>query len=100
MTDQRSGHDRRGRPRGGRRSTDPIDDLATHQAVYVDVGQLAGYWGKHVYTIHGYIRKGTLPALRIGGTYRIRPADALAFERRDPQWLIVSRRNHTKLTPA
>jgi excisionase family DNA binding protein len=50
------------------------------------VSQLAEYWGKHVYTVHVYIRKGTLPALKVGGTYRIRTADARQFERRDPQW--------------
>lgn len=75
-----------GRPKGGRRASDPIDNLATHPADHVDVGQLADYWGRHVYTVHAYIRKGTLPALKVGGMYRIRTADARAFERRDPSW--------------
>jgi excisionase family DNA binding protein len=88
MTEQRSGQDRRkpGRPKGGRRATDPIDNLETHPATHVGVSQLADYWGKHVYTVHVYIRKGDLPALKVGGTYRIRTADARMFERRDPQW--------------
>ena len=88
MSEQRSGQDRRkpGRPPGGRRATDPIDDLATHTAEWVDVGQLAAYWAKHVYTVHHYIRTKRLQAKKVGGTYQIRRSDALAFERRDPQW--------------
>jgi excisionase family DNA binding protein len=88
VSEQRSGEDRRGpgRPKGGRRASDPIHNLATHTALHVDVSQLADYWGKHVYTVHVYIRKGNLPALKVGGTYRIRPADARMFERKDPQW--------------
>jgi excisionase family DNA binding protein len=88
MTEQRSGQDRRkpGRPSGGRRATDPIYDLRTHKATHVDVGQLADYWGKHAYTVHLYIRQGRIPAVMVGGMYRIRTADALAFERRDPCW--------------
>jgi excisionase family DNA binding protein len=88
VTEQRSGERRKpGRPKGGRRATDPINNLATHPALNVDVCQLAEYWGKHVYTVQAYIRKGKLPAMKVGGMYRIRTADARMFERRDPQWL-------------
>lgn len=88
MTEQRSGTDRRrpGRPKGGRRASDPIINLATHLATHVDVNQLADYWGKHAYTVHIYIRKKQLLATKVGGMYRIRKVDALAFERNDPQW--------------
>lgn len=88
MTDRRSGDDRRGpgRPKGGRRATDPITDLATHHEPLVTVSQLAEYWGKHPYTLNGYIRRRKLLAALVGGEYRIRIEDALAFERRDPQW--------------
>jgi hypothetical protein len=90
MTDElRIGTDRRkaGRPEGGRRITDPIKHLATHTAPFVTPGQLADYWGVHQYTVHAYIRKGMLGANLIGGCYRIRIADALHFEKRDPSWL-------------
>jgi hypothetical protein len=46
VSEQRSGEDRRGpgRPKGGRRASDPIHNLATHTALHVDVSQLADYW--------------------------------------------------------
>ncbi len=88
--DRRSGTDRRkrGRPNGGggRRDTDPIYDLATHKHVYVSVAQLADYWGKDAETLRLYCRKGRLPAIKVGGDFRIRSSDAIAFEQRDPAW--------------
>jgi hypothetical protein len=88
MSEQRSGEERRkpGRPKGGRRATDPIINLATHCSPFVTPGQLADYWGVHQYTVHVYIRKGILGASLIGGCYRIRLADALHFEKRDAAW--------------
>ncbi len=90
MTDERrmTDTDRRtvGRPRGGRRASDPIIDLATHGSKYVNASQLADYWGVHPYTINGFIRKGKLGAILIGGAYRIRVVDALHFERKDTAW--------------
>jgi excisionase family DNA binding protein len=75
-----------GRPRGGRRVSDPIHDLTTHRAEFVEVSQLADYWGKHVYTVHAYIRQKRLVAVKVGGTYRIKRTDAVKFERNDPEW--------------
>jgi excisionase family DNA binding protein len=82
VSEQRSGDDRRGpgRPKGGRRMTDPIDDLATHRTTLVTVGQLADYWGKHVVTVGRYIREGRLRAALVGGEYRVHKVDAMAFE--------------------
>ncbi len=71
----------RGRPKGGRRVSDPINDLASHPAHHFDVAQLAAYWGIHVNTVTSFIRHGMLTATRIGGKYRIAKADALTFER-------------------
>jgi hypothetical protein len=86
MTDESTGKRDRGRPKGGRRITDKIEDLPTHTAPFVTPGQLADYWGVHQYTVHAYIRKGILGANLIGGCYRIRIADALHFEKRDTAW--------------
>lgn len=75
-----------GRPKGGRRASDPIMNLESHASCHVAVSQLAEYWCKHAYTINGYIRAGRLRATLVGGEYRIKIADALAFERIDPIW--------------
>ena len=86
--DRRSGRDRRGRgrPKGGRRLTDPIIDLATHQAPHVTVGQLSDYWGRHPSTIGDYIREGRLEAKRVGWEYIVTTKAALQFERADVCW--------------
>ena len=88
MDDRRSGEDRRGRgrPKGGRRSSDPINSLETHPSPLVTIAQLAEYWGKHAYTLTAYVRRGKLRALRVGGEYRVTLEAAREFEKGDGDW--------------
>jgi excisionase family DNA binding protein len=83
VTDLRTTPDRRKGPRpdGGLRCTDPILKLETHKAPFVEVSQLADYWGLHFNTVLYYIRRQKLKAYRFGRAYRIKRDDALAFER-------------------
>jgi hypothetical protein len=86
LAERRSGVDRRGRPRGGRRVSDPIDNLATHTRPLVSVRQLADYWGKHPVTVGSYVRDGRLKAVMVGGEYRIAITDAREFEQTLDEW--------------
>ena len=86
--DARQQPDRRHGKRGGRRSTDvKLDNLATHPHPHVSVAQLADYWARHPETILRWIRKGNLPARRLGGEYLVDVTDALEWESRDPDWV-------------
>jgi excisionase family DNA binding protein len=59
-----------------------ISDLATHEAAYVSVMELAEYWQLDRHQIYKFIDLGGLRALRLGPrTYRIHVKDALRFER-------------------
>ena len=71
---------RTGRPRGGRRATDPIDKLETHRAAFVSLGQLVDYWAIHVRTLQRFVESGELIAYRFGAEYRIKREDAIRFE--------------------
>ena len=54
-----------------------ITDLDTHPAPHVRVEELAEYWCVSVDTIYRDIRKGALPALRVGSTRLLRiPTEA------------------------
>lgn len=79
--ERRDTTERRGRPRGGRRASDPILDLRTHAAAFVTVDQLADYWRYHQNTIIKWIKNGRLAAMQGDREYRIRTSDALALER-------------------
>jgi excisionase family DNA binding protein len=83
VTDERRTTDRRkpGRPRGGRRVTDPIDTLEKHTAPFVTVVQLSEYWRFHPGTIVEWIKSGRLPAIQPVREYRIKTEDALVLER-------------------
>ena len=60
----------------------PIVDLATHEAQFVTVGELAEYWGVSRQQIYKRIESGFLPAIRLGSRlYRVRRQAALEFER-------------------
>jgi excisionase family DNA binding protein len=61
----------------------PVIDLWTHKERYVTPGELARYWRVSTDTIYRDIKKGALPAYRIGssGTIRIRIEDARRYGR-------------------
>jgi excisionase family DNA binding protein len=84
-TDARSGEtpERRkgGRPKGGRRATDPIDKLETHSAGFVSLSQLVDYWAVNDQTLLRFIHDGKLPAYRFGRDFRVKREDAMTFER-------------------
>ncbi|MBB2157242.1 helix-turn-helix domain-containing protein [Gluconacetobacter diazotrophicus] len=46
------------------------------------VADVANRWSCSNQTIHNLIRRGDLPAIRIGALYRLRPDDVLAYENR------------------
>lgn len=69
-----------GRPRGGRRETDPIFDLRSLGDSFVTVAMLAEYWRFYDKTIIGWIKRGRLPAMQCGRDYRVRASDALLLE--------------------
>ena len=59
-----------------------IVDLATHEAQFVTIGELANYWAVSRQQIHNRIESGSLPAIRLGSRlYRVRTQAALEFER-------------------
>jgi excisionase family DNA binding protein len=59
-----------------------ITNLNTHAASYVSVAELADYWEVTRQLVYKRIQSGLLPAMRLGPRcFRIRTADALAFER-------------------
>jgi excisionase family DNA binding protein len=61
----------------------PIRDLATHQAQYVTVAELAEYWAVSRRQIRKRIESGALRAICFGRRlYRVRTQQALEFERR------------------
>jgi excisionase family DNA binding protein len=53
--------ERRTNPRGGRRATDLIVDLVTHQAKHVTPRQIAAYCDVSLQTVYKWIGNGTLP---------------------------------------
>ncbi len=57
-----------------------IRDLASHPEPYVSVAELAAYWHVSTRAVYYWISvKKTLKASRLGGTYRVKTADAIAF---------------------
>jgi len=58
-----------------------IKDLTTHPETYVTVAELAAHWGYAERTVRYWIEKKTLRASRIGGSWRVRTVDAIAFGR-------------------
>jgi excisionase family DNA binding protein len=60
----------------------PIRDLATHQARYVTIAELAEYWGVSRQQIYKRIDSGALEAIQLGSRLvRVRTAAALEYER-------------------
>ena len=60
----------------------PIRDLATHQARYVTIAELAEYWGVSRQQIYKRIESGALDAIQLGSRLvRVRTAAALQYER-------------------
>ncbi len=60
----------------------PIRDLASHQAHYVTIAELAEYWGVSRQQIYKRIESGALEAIQLGSRLvRVRTAAALAYER-------------------
>ena len=65
MTDeQRSSDDRRASTRGGRRATDPIENLGTHQAPMVTLGVCARFLGVRTRQLWKWHRAGLLELVR------------------------------------
>jgi excisionase family DNA binding protein len=61
----------------------PIRDLASHQARYVTIAELAEYWGVSRQQIYKRIDSGALEAIQLGSRLvRVRTAAALEYERR------------------
>ena len=59
----------------------PIRDLASHQARYVTIAELAEYWGVSRQQIYKRIDSGALDAIQLGSRLvRVRTAAALEFE--------------------
>lgn len=70
----------------GRRRRRPgpqIHDLGTHQGAYVTLPSLKAYWQVEYQTLRKWVQGGYLPAYRFGRLWRVRTADALAFERQN-----------------
>ena len=60
----------------------PIRDLASHQARYVTIAELAEYWGVSRQQIYKRIDSGALEAIQLGSRLvRVRAAAALEYER-------------------
>ena len=60
----------------------PIRDLASHQARYVTIAELAEYWGVSRQQIYKRIDSGALEAIQLGSRLvRVRTAAALEYER-------------------
>lgn len=60
----------------------PIKDLRTHTEPHVSVAELAEYWHVSTRSVYYWITsKKTLKATRVGGSYRVKTADAIAFGR-------------------
>ena len=60
----------------------PIRDLATHQARYVTIAELAEYWGVSRQQIYKRINSGALEAIQLGSRLvRVRTTAALEYER-------------------
>ena len=60
----------------------PIRDLASHQARYVTIAELALYWGVSRQQIYKRIDSGALDAIQLGSRLvRVRTAAALDYER-------------------
>ena len=59
-----------------------IRDLASHQARYVTIAELAEYWGVSRQQIYKRIDTGALDAIQLGSRLvRVRTAAALEYER-------------------
>jgi len=48
---------------------------------YWTVSQVAAHWCVSVHTVYAAIRKGSLPAVRVGSTVRIKRQEAIAWGR-------------------
>jgi excisionase family DNA binding protein len=60
----------------------PIRDLASHQARYVTIAELAEYWGVSRQQIYKRIDSGALEAIQLGSRLvRVRTTAALEYER-------------------
>ena len=60
----------------------PIRDLASHQARYVTIAELAEYWGVSRQQIYKRIDSGALEAIQLGSRLvRVRTIAALEYER-------------------
>jgi excisionase family DNA binding protein len=60
----------------------PIRDLASHQARYVTIAELAEYWGVSRQQIYKRIDSGALDAIQLGSRLvRVRTVAALEYER-------------------
>jgi excisionase family DNA binding protein len=60
----------------------PIRDLASHQARYVTIAELAEYWSVSRQQIYKRIDSGALDAIQLGSRLvRVRTAAALEYER-------------------
>ena len=61
----------------------PVRQEQQAPAPHVSPRRLANYWGVHVNTVYRDIRKGALPAFRVGsgGQFRIRWIDARRYGR-------------------
>jgi excisionase family DNA binding protein len=68
------------RRRRQRKPAIPITDLAEYPLAYTTLSALRTYWQEDDRTIRKWILSGKLPAYRFGRGWRIKVADALAFE--------------------
>jgi excisionase family DNA binding protein len=61
----------------------PIRDLATHNARFVTIAELARYWAVSRQQIYKRIESGALEAIQLGSRlYRVRTSAALDYEHR------------------
>lgn len=61
----------------------PIKDLSTHAEPFVVLPALRAYWQVDDQTLRKWIREDALPAYRLGHAWRVKTADALAFQERN-----------------
>jgi excisionase family DNA binding protein len=63
----------------GRRKRPPIDVSASPLGVMYDTMQVAAFMGVTPRTVQRWIREGRLPAMIVGGTYRVKREDLQGF---------------------
>jgi excisionase family DNA binding protein len=63
----------------GRRKRPPVDVSTSPVGVMYDTVQVATFMGVTPRTVQRWIREGRLPAMIVGGTYRVKREDLQGF---------------------